>query len=321
MDKAQLGGKTADAFIAGQPELVTNGSFDTDVSGWTDKAGNDAGTSIAQDAGRGRLICASPFDGMQTPLSTAANDWYVLTADVESDDSWSIRQNTVVIASGVATSGVLQLEVFFQATADDVELIVQAGNATPTIHVDNVSVKALPGIHMIAAQDTDRATRQQVGGKEVFDFDGIDDGYNLTGPLTGVTTLFVGLRTTVTHGILLSHGGVDDTKNPFGLVWEDGNANWPNAVPVASETRVDGAVIGINRDALHTAIADGNPHVVMQTGLSLGAADPAISGYQTFSLWRPEMDLSVVAVTANLTTEEAANMRTWIANESGATLS
>ena len=50
LDTSQFGGKTAEDYLAGATELVTNGTFDSDISGWTG-SGWSFNSGAAQSSG------------------------------------------------------------------------------------------------------------------------------------------------------------------------------------------------------------------------------------------------------------------------------
>ena len=63
LDTSQFGGKTAEAYLAGATELVTNGTFDTDVSGWT-KGWDAFGDELSHDAsGKAKITLTSNSTG------------------------------------------------------------------------------------------------------------------------------------------------------------------------------------------------------------------------------------------------------------------
>ena len=125
------------------PELVTNGTFDTD-SDWT------KGTGWTISAGQATHASGTATSLDQTGVVTAGK-WYKITIDATaSGGTWALMftGGTTTIVGSALSSGSYTL--YGLAGASNTTLRIFAGAAT-TLSVDNVSVKELPGNHAVAA--------------------------------------------------------------------------------------------------------------------------------------------------------------------------
>jgi hypothetical protein len=78
LDKAQMGGLTAAAFIAAQPELVTNGTFDTDLSGWTLQG---PAVSATWNSGTVEVVVSGAHEWFYQEITTEIGATYRVTVD------------------------------------------------------------------------------------------------------------------------------------------------------------------------------------------------------------------------------------------------
>ena len=67
LDTSQFGGKTAEDYLAGATELVTNGTFDSNISGWTG-SGWSFNSGAAQSSGAS--VALSPVSYTHLTLPT-----------------------------------------------------------------------------------------------------------------------------------------------------------------------------------------------------------------------------------------------------------
>ena len=147
LDKRLMGGKTAAAFIAAQSELVTNGTFDADAS-WT------KGTGWTISGGQAVASGASAFSELGQTIVAAAGDTFVITLSCTvTAGSLLVWIGTSATSVSVTTSG--EKTIILKASGSNSIKIVASGSGF-TGTVDNVSVKALPGYHMIAPSDAAR---------------------------------------------------------------------------------------------------------------------------------------------------------------------
>jgi len=130
-------------------ELVTNGTFNTDVSGWTE---TDATTvSLSYDAGRLRVLSTAPYEGVYQDITTTVGRIYSFTRTVEGGTG-TLRFRTY---AGPASGGLVDLggisaidngagstETFiFIATSTTTRIQMQSWNTFADFWLDNISVK------------------------------------------------------------------------------------------------------------------------------------------------------------------------------------
>ena len=168
LDTSQMGGKTADAFIASQSELVTNGGFDTDTdwtkgSGWVISGGVASKTpGIASD-----LIQAGIFSpGSYYSISLTISNYGA--GNVTVFPGFPSSNTAVLFANGDYS--------FILKGSGDGALYLSA-NASADLDIDSVSVKEIPGNHFIAPSDAARAIVRVSGGLTYLEPDGVDDWY------------------------------------------------------------------------------------------------------------------------------------------------
>jgi hypothetical protein len=158
------------------PELVTNGTFDVDVSGWA-ITGSASASSVG---GKAVVVANAASGGIEQAFSVVANKTYEVVSTIVSDDgvaadvrfrsgSGSILQ----LHRSTSTSQSVQKAI---VTPTDgtlrVTMIVAAASIFPaTVAYDNISVRELPGNHATQGTTTFRPTRQTDG----ILYDGSDD--------------------------------------------------------------------------------------------------------------------------------------------------
>jgi len=157
------------------PELVTNGTFDTDTA-WTKTAAWSitGGAAVQTTATNGEITQVSPVTltvGMSvrvtfTLLTRTAGFLYVRVAG----------NITNALSTAYSTPGTYSTTVII-STITDQTLGFTVGNSPSGFSIDNVSFKLLPGNHLVANSDAARGTYQVTGGLPNILFDGSDDGY------------------------------------------------------------------------------------------------------------------------------------------------
>lgn len=147
LDKSKMGGMSAAAYIAGQPDLVVNGGFDADTTwtkgtGWTISGGQAVGTSVATGQALRQTIVAP------------AGDLYAVTLDVVATAGlFNIWFNTSGIFVSVSTTG---RHTFLLRASGANDITISAGAVAFTGTIDNISIKRIPGFHAIAPSDAAR---------------------------------------------------------------------------------------------------------------------------------------------------------------------
>ena len=162
LDKSQMGGMTAAAFIDGQPEIVTNGTFDSDVSGWS-----SVSTALSWDSDGYLEATGGGFGGAYQDIASTASYFWV-TFRIQMVSGTGINLNfypSGAFASGIAFFNLTDAEAspgtWFTKTVlvpneggAGIRIYAQHNNAT--LLLDDVSVKEIPGNHLVAPSDAAR---------------------------------------------------------------------------------------------------------------------------------------------------------------------
>jgi len=197
LDVSKWGGKTLAQVLAGQPELVTNGTFDSDTA-WT------KGTGWSISGGKASI---DGSNGATSYLAAIASPTYVVgrTYRLSFDYSLSSGRFRFNPAGGTtsafvgAGSGTFSTYVVASSTSG---LSIQAIDAGTIGWVDNISVKEIPGNH--ASQGTSGA-RPVIKAGGLTRHDGSDDNLLTTlVPSAAMTLAFKGKVTSASKGIISS---------------------------------------------------------------------------------------------------------------------
>ena len=140
--------------------LVTNGTFDTDVSGWGIQ--NGASVGWYNDSGEGVSLVttgAATYSGItRTITGLTVGKYYVLKADVKAGtyNTYQVRAGVSGVTSGAAvvvSTGWLQISTPFTATNTSHIIQVntdhQSTTAGLTYYVDNISIYETDGTNAI----------------------------------------------------------------------------------------------------------------------------------------------------------------------------
>jgi hypothetical protein len=167
LDKSQMNGKTAAQFIADQPELVTNGDFSNGLTGWGDHS--SAGGTISFVGESLHIENATGNARVHGEDILEEGKTYILTLNI-TGATCSIFQNRSSDKIGDSVTG---LNTFiFKAVAAAGELSIRNFTAGTTAIVDNVSIKEIPGNHILNSTASQRPLYQADGS---LLFDGVDD--------------------------------------------------------------------------------------------------------------------------------------------------
>jgi hypothetical protein len=187
------------------PELVVNGGFDTDTSGWS---ANFATISIDQQ--RLKMVATSAGDnGVRQDIPTIIGRTYavvgVLTNNAASASARLRKADTdytnAVTSASVAAGSSGTVSLLFTATQTVTRLLIDrvitGAQVGDVIYADNISVRELPGNHATQATAASRPIYRDVGGLRYLELDGVDDflstaNIDFTG--TDKMSVFAGLR-------------------------------------------------------------------------------------------------------------------------------
>jgi hypothetical protein len=165
LDKREMGGKSAAAFIAGQPELVVNGGFDSDFSGWT--AGAFGGSPAVLSVNSGRLRVTNDTAGgngyvtqsFETVVGRSYQvTWavYIGTATLPRISVGTSAGANQIYNRDVNTSGTYSAIILATTTTSYVNVLNNTTTADLFTEADNISVKEVPGNHAVAPSDAAR---------------------------------------------------------------------------------------------------------------------------------------------------------------------
>jgi hypothetical protein len=133
------------------PELVTNGTFDTDVSGWSNVT-----AIISHSTDEALVTSAGSFGYVRQFLTTVSGKTYIAKCKARRGTT---NQAILVIVGGsqsVTTSiSATTIQVIFVASSTSTELRLQVANAG-TAFFDNITVRELPGNHRFQTTSANR---------------------------------------------------------------------------------------------------------------------------------------------------------------------
>ena len=130
LDTSPTGSQTMAEFLESQPELVTNGTFDSDVSGWTIPIGVGTFVSASQVGVLSRDAAASGYTSAVFSIPTQIGKVYTASGSLVSTDGTdaviaksdltsNINSNRVDIYGGLGGTNVLgEGSAIFIATSD-----------------------------------------------------------------------------------------------------------------------------------------------------------------------------------------------------------
>jgi hypothetical protein len=181
LDKGQWGGRTLSQVLAAQPELVTNGGFDT-ASDWDEASGfTDAWSISGGKAVMASTSAYSPFSTLgQSSFSLEDGAYYLVTFDVDAisgimkvafDDNIRTSNTTVGTFNSTGSKSFIG-----RAGSGDTLLLFARDSGTASATIDNISVKRIPGYHRVQATPSQAPKYKTDGTLHWLLYDGTDDG-------------------------------------------------------------------------------------------------------------------------------------------------
>lgn len=152
LDSRTWGGRSLAQQLAVQPEMVTNGGFDADVS-WTKGAGWTISGGVASNSAPGATSNLSQNDGL-----VAGRLYEVTFTSIVSAGTVAVYTGTT-FGGGFSVSGTYTRKIIAAGTGN---LTFQA-NAAFVGSIDNVSCKLVPGNHATQSTGTMKPSRQTAG--------------------------------------------------------------------------------------------------------------------------------------------------------------
>jgi hypothetical protein len=151
-DPVGLSLDTSKGLVLG-PELVTNGTFDTDLSGWS--SGNSA--TISLSAQKMRISFDVTFGYAYAEVATEVGKFYTYALEssfvsgtngglyLQKSDAPTVAVNAVGTSADAGPAG--DKSLIFVATATTTYIRIINSGTLRVFDVDNISVKELPGVH------------------------------------------------------------------------------------------------------------------------------------------------------------------------------
>lgn len=194
-------------------ELVTNGTFDTNIDGWT--YGSEY-SNISFNSGKLRVATTSTTTQGKSayqPFPVVAGKTYKISGraivvegtftvvQVALRDGTSSATSALIATTVVTMDGGVEYSFIYTATTTTTLYLhcrIFNTTAPATVDYDDISAKELPGNHAIQATTASRPRLQQdSSGKYYLSFDGVDDSL-VTGSIdftaTDKMTVLAGLR-------------------------------------------------------------------------------------------------------------------------------
>jgi hypothetical protein len=203
LDKSQGAGYSGGSFTGLGDELVTNGTFDTDISGWS--SGDVSTISFEGGTLRSQRTDNTQFSPQAGQQITGISDG--ATVLIEFDVTLVRNRNPAIAWASSMAVGATITAIQDNNTVGSYTIVSTFNSAKPWLvfygggsadfNIDNISVRELPGNH--ATQDIFSRRpilRQLAGGEYYLEFDGIDDSL-VTGiitPGTDKAQVFAGVR-------------------------------------------------------------------------------------------------------------------------------
>lgn len=223
------------------PELVTNGTFDTDITGWSEGTANTV-LSWDNSALRVEAGASDSYYAFQE-LSVEPGKTYL--AGFEITDVSVVNKPPRLIMAGSASSKSFtdpgEGGLVF-TPSDDAQLMYLSASLGGSFAAgdyavwDNISVRELPGNH--ATQDTTAAkpTYRTDGTLHWLEFDGDDD--QLVATIPGITNATVAIAkstgTEITYPVDLSSGEFVMDETNYGVIVREGEFTEQEAMDVTT---------------------------------------------------------------------------------------
>ena len=226
-------------------ELVTNGGFDTNITGWSQTTGAiqwDNGTLLAGTGATGRATQTLTLVSGRTYLISVSK-----TAGALADAI--IRFGTDATGATGSVLAITNLGIgtyTYRVPATAATMYISVGSLTSS-NFDNISVKELPGNHATQATAASRPIlKQDANGKYYLLFDGVDDSLSTASidfTSTDKMTVFAGVRKLSDAAT----GSIVETFNPLATIGNTFSITGPQtaAANFAVGMIESGAVYGV----------------------------------------------------------------------------
>mgnify|MGYP000741739415 CR=1 FL=1 len=328
------------------PELVTNGGVITDTTGWT-AGGLVAEATIAAVDGKLRVTKTPGSlypNANQTLAVTTGGPRYLLTADYDNPSGLVVFMSFSGTATthGTATSGTASCIITsgnpsFQVGINDV-----SGVAGQYIDFYNISVREIPGNHMLQSTSAARPLMSAYDGQTlgpgdtysstgypIFQlYDGVDDGmataaFTAGTLISGMDCMIPVRRDSAAACVAGLYNGIADATKFFGMAESASGSGCVGSGAGTPTVWVDGVQLSggtaVTRGTLHTALTVGDWHILEFRGLDLSAWTAAGFGlYTSYVFPGARGDIMLYPSTDSTADKDAA--RQYLADYYGVTL-
>jgi hypothetical protein len=232
LDTSQGAGYSGGSFTGLGSELVTNGTFDSDVSGWTTGSLVFGVPSLTNVSSRARIsgTATNGFPYFAQSFSTTSGKSYRLSVDyfAGTASGYLFRIGTTPegfdILNGSVASGSPNnrtIEVVFTATSSTTHITFGVGISPAGTYNewDNISVRELPGRMQTQITAAARPTLQD--SPDQIDFDGVDDFHRVVLPaMSNATVAYAspGVGAVILTGQTITAGNYDWDTDHAGLI-------------------------------------------------------------------------------------------------------
>ena len=328
------------------PELVTNGDFSSGTTGWS-----VYGATLSVASGE----CTVTNNGVDygevyKAISTTAGKTYRISATVRAGTATqvSLRAETSVTIGNLcdqlttSTSNVVLTSVFVAVGSSTIVGCANANTNNGTGIFDNISVREVPGNHMLQSTSAARPLMsaydgQTLGPGNTYDatgfpiaqlYDGVDDGmataaFSAGTLINGMDCLIPVRRDSAAACVAGLYNGIADATKFFGMAESASGSGCVGSGAGTPTVWVDGVQLSggtaVTRGTLHTALTVGDWHILEFRGLDLSTWTAAGFGLYTSYLFNgPRGDIFLFPSTASTEDKDAA--RQYLATYYGVTL-
>lgn len=185
------------------PELVTNGTFDTDLNGWINQ---DDWWSVV--GGRAYHAPTASFEGLELTSPSPNRCNLALDYELVQGRLGIVRgSNTVIFSTESVGSGTVSLSV----PMNERIRFARLDGFLTEFYIDNVSVREIPGNHAIESVDASRPVYDTDGALHSIKYDLVDD--SMTSTLPAMPTATVAIMTdeglSINYPVNISAGSYD----------------------------------------------------------------------------------------------------------------
>jgi hypothetical protein len=316
-------------------ELISNGTFDTDTSGWTTTGA--ASLSVSSQTLK-VTTSGGAAAGRYTVTGLVVGSYYQISVDIEEDTQGT--GNPFISALG-ETQVITDPKTY--------SLIVQAANTTQNLDIslgaaalngefiraDNITVKELKGNHAVQTVSASRPTYRLSGGLHSLEFDGVDDYLDVGSAFNYEdVTACMGINAAVDGRVLdnrgtgsagtpgwhaLSNSGsgwvvVDDGTSSFANITGGVDADTDGIIYVQYEDATDTLSGAVDGAAFTTATEASGGSILTGVGGRIGAASNNASQQLDGKIY------SIIVVDGIRDSSERSDMEEYTASKSGVTL-